>query len=51
MLRPLIYRTCKMFKEVANMKQIEFEVLINADVPTKIFSDKMKIQQILVHLI
>lgn len=40
-----------MFKQIAEMKEIEMDVLINSDVPNKVYVDKMKIQQILVHLI
>lgn len=42
-IRPLVIRTAKMFQQIANMKEIEFEIMINFDVPTKVFTDKMKI--------
>ncbi|KAL4498633.1 hypothetical protein ABPG72_019751 [Tetrahymena utriculariae] len=50
-LKQLIINTCLIFSQMIKMKEIDLEFLISSDVPLIVFTDKQKIQQILVHLI
>ncbi|KAL4481186.1 hypothetical protein ABPG73_016199 [Tetrahymena malaccensis] len=50
-LKQLIISTCLIFSQMIKMKEIDLEFLISSDVPQIVFTDKQKIQQILVHLI
>ncbi|EAR97267.2 response regulator receiver domain protein (macronuclear) [Tetrahymena thermophila SB210] len=50
-LKSLIINTCLIFSQMIKMKEIDLEFLISSDVPQIVFTDKQKIQQILIHLI